>query len=231
MSKILVIDDEPQIRRFLRISLAANGYEVVEAESGGAGMALCAAERPDLVILDLGLPDMDGQEAVSVIRSGGAVPIIVLSVRSQEYDKVEALDRGADDYVVKPFGIGELMARVRVALRQRVADEETVSVVVSGGVVVDLSRRVVTREGEEIHLSRREYELLAVLVRHADHVLTHAEILRTVWGPAHVGDTAYLRVYVKQLRQKLEGDPNQPRMILTEPGVGYRFRPIEDGAR
>jgi len=231
MSKILVIDDEPQIRRFLRISLAANGHEVTEAESGGDGLAMCAAERPDLVILDLGLPDMDGQEAVSAIREGGPVPIIVLSVRSQEYDKVEALDRGADDYVVKPFGIGELMARVRVALRQRVADDEPASVVTSGGVVVDLARRVVTRDGEEIHLSRREYDLLAVLARHADHVLTHAEILRTVWGPAHIGDTAYLRVYVKQLRQKLESDPNQPRMILTEPGVGYRFRPVEEAAR
>lgn len=231
MSKILVIDDEPQIRRFLRISLSANGYTVVEAETGAEGAALCATERPDLVILDLGLRDVDGQEVITMIRAASPVPIIVLSVRSQEYDKVEALDRGADDYVVKPFGIAELMARVRASLRQRVTEGEVVTTVTVGGLVIDMARRVVTRDGEEVHLSRREYELLAVLARHADHVLTHAEILRTVWGPAHVGDTAYLRVYVKQLRQKLEADPNQPRLILTEPGVGYRFRPTEDAAR
>jgi two-component system, OmpR family, KDP operon response regulator KdpE len=231
MSKILVIDDEPQIRRFLRISLSANGYTVVEAETGAEGIALAGSERPDLVILDLGLRDLDGQEVITAIRGGSPVPIIVLSVRAQEYDKVEALDRGADDYVVKPFGIAELMARVRASLRQRVTEGEPVTTVTVGGLIIDLARRVVTRDGEEVHLSKREYELLAVLARHADHVLTHAEILRTVWGPAHVGDTAYLRVYVKQLRQKLEIDPNQPRLILTEPGVGYRFRPQEEGAR
>lgn len=231
MSKILVVDDEPQIRRFLRISLTANGYTVVEADTGNDAIALCAAERPDLVILDLGLPDADGQEVITLIRAASPVPIIVLSVRAQEYDKVEALDRGADDYVVKPFGIGELMARVRVSLRQRAAEGEAPAIVTAGTLVIDLVRRVVTRDGEQVHLSRREYDLLAVLARHADHVLTHAELLRTVWGPAHIGDTAYLRVYVKQLRQKLESDPNQPRLILTEPGVGYRFRPCDESPR
>ena len=223
-AKILVIDDEPQIRRFLRISLSANGYEVVEAETGREGVEACARHRPDLVILDLGLPDLDGQEVISAVRQTLPVPIIVLSVRAQEYDKVEALDRGAVDYVVKPFGVGELMARVRAVLRQRPAGAEPPTTVTAGAVVIDLARRVVGRNGAKVHLSRKEYELLAMLARHADHVLTHTELLREVWGPAHVHDTAYLRVYVKQLRQKLEADPNLPALIVTEPGVGYRFR-------
>lgn len=224
MAKILVVDDEPQIRRFLRISLAANGHAVAEAETARAGVAACATERPDLVILDLGLPDLDGQEAISAIRDVSAVPIIVLSVRAHEHDKVEALDRGADDYVTKPFGIAELMARVRAALRQRTTGAEPPSVVTAGTVSIDLARRVVERGGAEVRLSRKEYDLLAMLAGRADHVLTHAEILRAVWGPAHIHDTAYLRVYVKQLRHKLEDDPNLPRLIVTEPGVGYRFR-------
>lgn len=224
MAKILVVDDEPQIRRFLRISLAANGHTVAEAETARSGIDASTAEHPDLVILDLGLPDLDGLEAISLIRDTSAVPIIVLSVRAHEHDKVEALDRGADDYVTKPFGIAELMARVRAALRQRPAGAEPPTVVTAGAVTVDLARRVVARDGVELHLSRKEYELLAMLAGHADHVLTHAEILRAVWGPAHVHDTAYLRVYVKQLRQKLEEEPNLPRLIVTEPGVGYRFR-------
>ncbi|BAI74932.1 two-component system, OmpR family, KDP operon response regulator (plasmid) [Azospirillum sp. B510] len=222
--RILVVDDEPQIRKFLRISLSANGYEVVEAENGRDGIGACAERRPDLVILDLGLPDLDGQEVISAIHRTAPVPIIVLSVRAQEYDKVEALDRGAVDYVVKPFGVGELMARVRAVLRQRPADAEPPTSVTAGTLVIDLARRIVERGGAEVHLSRKEYELLAMLARHADHVLTHADLLREVWGPAHVHDTAYLRVYVKQLRQKLEDDPNLPVLIVTEPGVGYRFR-------
>ncbi|WP_246499992.1 response regulator [Azospirillum soli] len=224
MSKVLIVDDEPQIRRFLRISLSANGYAVVEAENGRGGISAFEAERPDLVILDLGLPDLDGQEVVTAIQAIRPAPVIVLSVRAQEYDKVEALDRGAVDYVVKPFGTAELMARVRAALRQRPQDGPPPTTVAAGPVTVDLARRVVTRDGQEVHLSRREFELLAALARHADHVLTHTELLRTVWGPAHVHDTAYLRVYVKQLRQKLEADPNRPGLIVTEPGVGYRFR-------
>ena len=224
MAKILVVDDEPQIRKFLRISLSANGHEVIEAEGGRGGIDACERERPDLVILDLGLPDIDGQEVISAVRQTSQAPIIVLSVRAQEYDKVEALDRGAIDYVVKPFGVGELMARVRAALRQRAAGAEPSPTVTAGPVAIDLARRVVEKHGAEVRLSRKEYELLAMLARHADHVLTHAELLRAVWGPAHVHDTAYLRVYVKQLRQKLEEDPNLPTLIVTEPGVGYRFR-------
>jgi two-component system, OmpR family, KDP operon response regulator KdpE len=224
LAKILVVDDEPQIRRFLRISLSANGYDVVEADGGRAGADICASEKPDLVILDLGLPDLDGQEVISAIRQVSQVPVIVLSVRAQEYDKIEALDRGAVDYVVKPFGVGELMARIRAALRQHPRNAEPPTTVTTGPVTIDLARRVVEKDGGKVNLSRKEYELLAMLARHADHVLTHAELLRTVWGPAHVHDTAYLRVYVKQLRQKLEENPNLPQMIVTEPGVGYRFR-------
>ncbi|MGQ9370481.1 response regulator [Azospirillum sp. ST 5-10] len=221
---ILVVDDEPQIRKFLRISLTANGYTVVEADGGRAGIDACARDRPDLVILDLGLPDLDGQDVISALRKASPVPIIVLSVRAEEYDKVEALDRGADDYVVKPFGIGELMARVRAALRQHPPEGDAARVVRAAGVAIDFDRRIVERDGREVHLSRKELDLLFALARRPDHVQTHGELLRAVWGPAHVDDTAYLRVYVKQLRQKLEAEPERPRLILTEPGVGYRFR-------
>ena len=221
--KVLVVDDEPQIRKFLRISLGANGYEVSEAENGAQGIAAVQAIYPDLLILDLGLPDMDGQEVITAVRQDSDVPIIVLSVRSQEFDKVEALERGANDYVVKPFGVAELIARVRAALRPRTS-KETAEVVTIGPVQVDLARRVVTRSGEEVRLSKKEWELLAFFAHHPDHVLTHKHILKAVWGPAHVEDTAYLRVYVNQLRQKLEDDPSQPRLIVTDPGVGYRLK-------
>ena len=223
MARILVVDDEEPIRRFLRISLVANGHTVLEAEAGREAVGLVEADPPDLVILDLGLPDMDGQSVVSAIRETSRVPILILSVRAGEADKVEALDRGAEDYIPKPFGIAELMARVRVALR-RAPREPAPAVVVAGAVTIDLDRRIVERDGAEVRLSRREQELLYVLARSADHVLSHQQILRTVWGPAHVEDTAYLRVYVNQLRQKLEPDPAQPRLIVTEPGVGYRLR-------
>ncbi|PKU25373.1 response regulator [Telmatospirillum siberiense] len=223
MGRILVVDDEPQIRKFLRISLGANGHEVLEAETAGQGEELARTRKIDLVILDLGLPDVDGQEIITTIRETSKVPIIVLSVRSQEVDKVEALDRGADDYIVKPFGIGELMARVRAALRQRGEEPANGDIFATGGLQCDFARRVVTRDGEEVHLSKREYELLRFLASSPDHVLTHKQILKEVWGPAHVEDTAYLRVYVNQLRQKLETDPTAPRLILTEPGVGYRL--------
>jgi two-component system KDP operon response regulator KdpE len=223
MGRILVVDDEPQIRKFLRISLSANGHEVIEAETAGQGVDLARTHKIDLVILDLGLPDIDGQETISAIRETSPVPIIVLSVRAQEADKVEALDRGADDYVVKPFGISELMARVRVALRQKAEESDNEEILTIGDLHLDFDRRVVSRGGEEIHLSKREYELLRFLASSPDHVLTHKLILKSVWGPAHVEDTAYLRVYVNQLRQKLENDPATPRLILTEPGVGYRL--------
>lgn len=224
MPRILVIDDEPQIRKFMRISLTASGYEVIEAENAAQGVAAATAEpAPDLIILDLGLPDLDGQEVISAVREGTATPIIVLSVRDTELDKVEALDRGANDYVVKPFGVAELMARVRAVLRQR-APKDNAEVVGAGAVRIDLARRVVSRDGEEMHLSKKEWELLEFFARAPDHVLTHKEILKQVWGPAHVDDTAYLRVYVNQLRQKLEADPTQPVLIVTEPGVGYRLK-------
>ncbi len=223
MKRILVVDDEPQIRKFLRISLGANGYEVTDAENAAQGIAIARGSPPDLVILDLGLPDMDGQEVISALRETLDVPIIVLSVRAQELDKVEALDRGANDYVVKPFGVAELVARIRVALRPRTAKEAD-EVIEFGSIRLDRARRVVTRNGEELRLSRKEWDLLAFLARHPDHVLTHSQILREVWGPAHTGDTAYLRVYVNQLRQKLEADPSRPALIVTDPGVGYRLK-------
>lgn len=222
-ARILVVDDEPQIRKFLRISLGANGYEVLEAETGTAGIEAARAHTPDLLVLDLGLPDMDGQEVISAVRTFSAMPIIILSVRADEFDKVEALDRGANDYVVKPFGIAELMARVRAVLRSR-APQEAEDVLVAGPVTIDLGRRIVTKGGTEIHLSKKEWELLAFLARRPDHVLTHRQILKEVWGPAHVEDTAYLRVYINQLRQKLEDDPGAPTTIVTDPGVGYRLK-------
>lgn len=223
MPRILVIDDEPQIRKFMRISLAANGYEVAEAENAAAGIEAARTQAPDLVVLDLGLPDLDGQEVISAVREFSDVPIIVLSVRAQELDKVEALDRGANDYVVKPFGVAELMARVRAVMRQR-NTKDPAELVELGPVRIDLTRRVVTRDGEELHLSKKEWELLEFFARSPDHVLTHKEILKSVWGPAHVDDTAYLRVYVNQLRQKLEVEPSQPAIIVTESGVGYRLK-------
>jgi two-component system KDP operon response regulator KdpE len=220
-TRILVIDDEPQIRKFLRISLTANGYKVAEAENAKAGLAALAGSAPGLVILDLGLPDLDGQEVISAIRATSEVPVIVLSVRADEVDKVEALDRGANDYVVKPFGVGELMARVRAVMRPRAPKEEVLAV---GDLRIDLPRRTVIRRGAEVHLSKKEWELLVFLARRPDHVLTHKLILREVWGPAHVDDTAYLRVYINQLRQKLEDDPARPSLIVTDPGVGYRLK-------
>jgi two-component system KDP operon response regulator KdpE len=224
MPKILVVDDEAQIRKFLRISLGASGHQVVEAETAEAGIAVVNSEPLDLVILDLGLPDMDGQEAITAIREISPVPIIVLSVRSTEVDKVEALDRGADDYVVKPFGIGELLARLRAALRQAPGTAKTAPDLLKiGGLQMDFSRRVISRDAQEIRLSKREYDLLRFLAASPDHVVTHKEILTAVWGPAHTEDTVYLRVYVNQLRQKLEPDPSDPKLILTEPGVGYRL--------
>lgn len=223
MARILIVDDEEPIRRFLRISLVANGHTVLEADSGREAVRLAAADPPDLVVLDLGLPDMDGQEVISALRETSRVPILVLSVRAGETDKVEALDRGAEDYVAKPFGIAELMARVRVVLR-RSHYQPRESVIRAGLVTVDLDRRLVLKDDREVRLSRREHELLSYLARNADHVLTHKQILREVWGPAHVEDTTYLRVYINQLRQKLEPDPARPGLIITELGVGYRLR-------
>lgn len=222
-AKILVIDDEPQIRKFLRISLNAHGYAVVEAARGGDGITQCATEQPDLVILDLGLPDLDGHRVLAQIREWSKVPILVLSVRAGEDDKVRALNNGAYDYVTKPFGIAELIARVRVGLRAQVVEEYAASIVKAGALVIDLPARLVTRDGEPVKLSKKEFEILRLLVLNAGRVLTHQHLLREVWGPAQADENHYLRVYVGHLRQKLGDSPDNPRYIVTEAGVGYRF--------
>jgi two-component system, OmpR family, KDP operon response regulator KdpE len=221
---VLVVDDEPPIRRLLRTSLGAQGYTVIEAGSGRDALALVNHDKPDLVILDLGLPDLNGIEVIRAVRAHSTVPIIVLSVRDDERGKVEALDLGADDYVTKPFGVEELVARMRTALRHRFQAQGEKPLFVAGELSVDLVRRSVKRGGEEVHLSPKEYDLLAELVVNAGKVLTHRHILTKVWGPAHTEDAQYLRVFIRNLRHKLEPDPARPRHILTEPGVGYRLR-------
>jgi len=220
---ILIVDDEPPIRRFLRTSLAAQDYEVIEAGNGTEALRAMASEEPDLVILDLGLPDMNGTEVISAIRGTSPVPIIVLSVRNDERGKVEALDLGADDYVTKPFGMEELVARIRTALRHRFQEKGETPVFVAGDLSVDLVRRIVKRSGAEVKLSPKEYDLLRLLVENAGKVLTHRHLLAKVWGPAHTEDAQYLRVFIRSLRHKLEADPARPALILTEPGVGYRL--------
>jgi two-component system KDP operon response regulator KdpE len=220
---ILVVDDEPAIRRFLRTSLKGQGFDVIEAASGAEALEQVRSAKPALVVLDLGLPDLDGFEVIRRIRASSSLPIVVLTVRAGEREKVEALDLGADDYVTKPFGIGELLARVRTALRHRLHAEGAPAVYRHDDLEVDLVRRHVRVNGSEIRLSPKEFDLLAYLVRYPGRVITHGQILREVWGPAHVEDVEYLRVYVRQLRLKLEPDPTQPRHILTEPGVGYRL--------
>ena len=226
--RVLVVDDEPQIRRFLRASLTAHGYAISEAASGAEAIKEAAAGAPDVIVLDLGLPDMEGNEVIRRLREWTQTPIIVLSVRSRESEKVEAFDLGADDFVTKPFGMAELLARIRAALRHRLQESGEVPVFHSGPLAVDLVKRLVTLEGREVRLSPKEYELLRLLVQHAGRVVTHQHLLREVWGPAQAKETQYLRVYVGQLRGKLEADPSQPRLILTEPGVGYRLRESEE---
>ncbi|WGF87963.1 response regulator [Marinivivus vitaminiproducens] len=220
---ILVIEDEAPIRRLLRTSLTPQGFEIIEAQGAVEGLDLLERARPDLLLLDLGLPDVEGEDVIRRIRaSGSKLPIIVLSARGDEQGKVRALDLGADDYVTKPFGMAELVARIRTALRHRVQEQGAESVFRSGELVVDLTRRRVTRAGAEIKLSPKEYDILRLLVLHAGKVLTHRMIMQEVWGPA--GDVQYLRIYVRQLRQKLERDPERPALILTETGVGYRLQ-------
>ncbi|SCZ58456.1 response regulator [Thiohalomonas denitrificans] len=219
---ILIVEDDAPIRKFLRISLEAHGFRVLEARLGRDGLELCAEEHPDVVILDLGLPDMDGQEFIPEVRGWSSVPIIVLSVRSDETEKVTALDAGADDYVTKPFGISELMARIRTAQRNRKPSVETARIK-AGRLEVDLTRHEVWLGGEPVHLSKKEYELLKLFINNPDRVLTHRQILRDVWGPNHVRDTHYLRVLVGHLRQRLGDIPSNPRYITTVQGVGYRF--------
>ena len=222
--RILVVDDEPAILRLLRTTLTAHDYEVLEAATAEKARELCEGSRPDVIILDLGLPDRDGMELISEIRASSQVPIVVLSSRSDERGKVEALDAGADDYVTKPFGAEELVARVRTALRHRVVQQGAAPVFRSGQLVVDLVHRQVRVGQADAKLSPKEYEILAQLVVHAGKVLTHKHLLREVWGHNSDADVQYLRVFIRQLRQKIESDPAQPQLIVTESGVGYRLR-------
>jgi len=220
---ILIVDDEPPIRRLLRTSLASQGFQVIEASDGGGALAEIERSRPDLVILDLGLPDIGGLEVIRILRgSGNAMPILVLSSRADEKGKVEALDLGADDYVTKPFGTAELFARIRAALRHRLQQQGEPPLFRSGDLEVDLVRRIVRVRGEEVKLTPKEYDILRMLVAHAGKVLTHRMLLSEVWGGET--DVQYLRIYIRQLRQKIEADPERPQHILTETGVGYRLK-------
>jgi two-component system KDP operon response regulator KdpE len=221
----LVIDDEVQIRRLLRLTLEAHGYRVFEAATGQDGLVEAAQRRPEIVLLDLGLPDMDGVTVLKRLREWSRVPVVVLSVREREDDKIAALDAGADDYVTKPFGTGELLARLRVAQRHALTGPD-LAVFRSGDLEVDLVGRVVRLRGREVKLTATEYSLLRLFIQHAGKVLTHRQILREVWGPGQVEQTHYLRVYMAHLREKLEAKPAEPELFVTEPGVGYRFRPI-----
>lgn len=224
--KVLVVDDEPAIRRFLRTSLSSEGYLVVEAEGGDEALGMLRRNRVDVIVLDLGLPDIDGYEIIRRLREGGsAVPIIVLSSRSDEAGKVRALDIGADDYLTKPFGVDELLARLRAALRHRLQEQGQRPIFRSGDLSVDLVRRIVMIGDREVKLTPREYEILRLLVTHAGKVLTHRFILNEVWGSE--ADVQYLRVYIRTIRQKIERDPERPQHILTEQGVGYRLKIFE----
>jgi two-component system KDP operon response regulator KdpE len=222
---IIIVEDEAHIRRFLRTALTAEGYQVFEAVTGKQGLTEAATRKPDLIILDLGLPDMDGVEVVKGVRSWSSVPIVILSARSQESDKISALDAGADDYLVKPFGVGELLARIRVALRHvsNSPDWEEEGVFSVGELKVDMIHRKITVSDAEVHLTPIEYRLLTVLIKHAGKVLTHQLLLKEVWGPNYVERAHYLRIYMGTLRHKLEKDPARPRFLLTEVGVGYRL--------
>jgi two-component system KDP operon response regulator KdpE len=224
MTKVLVVDDEPQIVRALRINLSARGYEVLTAHDGGTALRLAADAKPDVVVLDLGLPDMDGTDVIAGLRGWTTLPIIVLSARTDSADKVDALDAGADDYVTKPFGMDELLARLRAAVRRSSSsgpeDEPTVR---TASFTVDLAAKRVLKDGAEVHLTPTEWGLLEVLARNAGKLVAQKQLLRDVWGPAYEKETHYLRVYLAQLRRKLEPEPARPRHLLTEPGMGYRF--------
>ena len=221
--RILVVDDEPQIQRFLKPALTASDYDVISAGTGREARHLAVTRAPDLVILDLGLPDQDGKEVIAHLRAFSALPIIVLSARGQEQEKIDALDAGADDYVEKPFSIAELLARIRTSLRRRDVRTMSGETMIFGDLKIDTAARFVERGGERVHLTPKEYELLVQLAEHAGRVLTHRQLLTAIWGPAHLEDVQYLRVTIAQLRAKIEGGPNGPRLILNEPAVGYRF--------
>ena len=221
---VLLIEDDPAMRRFLRAALGTHDFRLVEAGTMREGLAQAAGRNPDVILLDLGLPDGDGLDATKQLREWTVTPIIVLSARGQEHDKIAALDAGAVDYLTKPFSVGELLARIRVALRHRAAGDEAPAIFVAGALKVDLGRRTVTVGEEDVHLTPTEYKLLAVLVKHAGKVLTHRQLLLEVWGSHQATQTQALRVYVTQLRHKIEPDPARPRLLITEPGVGYRLK-------
>lgn len=228
--RILLIEDDVHIRRFLRASLPTQGYELLEAADGREGLSLAASQPVEVILLDLGLPDLEGIEIIRQVRQWSRVPIIVLSARDQEREKVVTLDAGADDYLTKPFGVGELLARIRVALRRSLQDREgrAETFFEVGNIRVDLEKRQVYRAGEEVHLTPTEYKLLTVLIRHAGKVVTHRQLLQEVWGPSFVDQGAYLRIFVRHLRRKLEDNPARPAFLLTDPGVGYRLRAPEE---
>ena len=227
--RVLVIEDEPQMQKYLAASLSNEGYRMLEAGTGKEGVALARMHNPDLVLLDLGLPDMDGMNVTRELRELSTKPIIVISARGQEEDKVRALDIGADDYLTKPFGTSELMARIRVALRHasRSKEESTEPMLRNGELEIDLDKRRVVARGREVHLTPNEYKLFAHLMKHAGKVLTHRQLLKEVWGAAYASQTHYLRVYMVQLRHKLEADPARPKYLVTEPGIGYRLKTAE----
>jgi len=227
---ILLIEDERQMRRFLRVTLQSESYGVIEAETAADGLSQAAMRNPDIIILDLGLPDMDGLEVIKKLREWSAVPVIIISAREQEGDKIKALDRGADDYLTKPFGVGELLARIRVALRHAAPKnkDQKDAVFVAEDLKIDFLKRQVNIGTREIHLTPIEYRLLTVLVRNAGRVMTHRQILKEVWGPPYIEQTPYLRVFMNQLRKKIEADSTRPRFLLNEPGIGYRFKPDLD---
>jgi two-component system, OmpR family, KDP operon response regulator KdpE len=227
LPSVLIVEDEPQMRRFLRASLGSNGYQVYEAETGEEGIRQAAARTPDVILLDLGLPDHDGLVITQRLREWATTPIIVISARGKEEDKIQALDAGADDYLTKPFGVGELLARLRVALRHAARGDTGSTQYLMGSVKIDLVRRQVLKDDVEVHLTPIEYKLLGALIKHAGRVITHRQLLKEVWGPGSSEQTQYLRVYMGQLRHKLEQNPSHPRYLTTEPGVGYRLRTEE----
>lgn len=227
---ILLMEDERQMRRFLRLTLQSEGYAVIEAETAAEGLSQAAIRNPDIILLDLGLPDMDGLEVIAKLREWTSLPVIVISARDQEGDKIRALDSGADDYLTKPFGAGELLARIRVALRHAAlkSGEPGEAIFTAEDLKIDFLKRQAYRGDKEIHLTPIEYRLLTVLVRNAGRVMTHRQLLKEVWGPPYIEQTHYLRVFMNQLRKKIEADSTRPRFLLNEPGIGYRFQPDID---
>jgi len=223
LARVLIVDDEPQILRFLRPALEASDYDVLHAATGREALRIAANSAPDVIILDLGLPDMDGKDVLAAARAFTQAPVLILSARDRETEKIAALDLGADDYIEKPFAIGELLARLRAALRHARGAHAVKTRIEVDGLVIDMDKRLVTRDGVAIKLTPREYDLLCALSPNAGRVMTHGQILTAVWGPAHKDDTQYLRVFVGQLRAKIERDPAQPEIIRTESGIGYRF--------